>query len=62
MNFLVLLLVSTNLSPSLIYPAIGVGTLGIVAIFSLFVFREKMTRLQWLGVVIGAAAVLLLSL
>ena len=61
-NFLVLLLVSTNLSPSLIYPAIGVGTLGIVAIFSLFVFREKMTRLQWLGVVIGATAVRLLSL
>jgi drug/metabolite transporter (DMT)-like permease len=36
--------------------------LSIVTVFSLLVFKEKMSRRQWLGVVIGAVAVVLLSL
>jgi drug/metabolite transporter (DMT)-like permease len=62
LNLMVILMASTDLSPSLIYPLIGVGGLSIVTVFSLVVFKEKMSRRQWLGVAIGAIAVVLLSL
>ena len=62
LNVFVILLVFTDLSPSLIYPVIGVGELAVVAIFSLFVFKEKMYWWQWVGVVVGAVATVLLSI
>ena len=62
LNLMAILMASTDLSPSLIYPLIGVGGLSIVTVFSLLVFKEKMSRRQWLGVAIGAVAVVLLSL
>ena len=62
LNLFVILLVFTNLSSSLIYPVIGVGELAVVAIFSLFVFKEKMYWWQWVGVLVGAVATVLLSI
>ena len=61
-NLFVMLLALTALSTSLIYPVIGVGGLAVVTVFSLLVFKEKMRWWQWLGVAVGAVAVLLLSL
>ena len=57
-----MLMAVTTLSPSLIYPVIGVGSLAVVTIFSLFVFKEKMHWWQWVGVAVGALAVALLSI
>ena len=62
LNVAVMLMALTDLSPSLIYPVIGVGGLAVVTVFSLFMFKEKMRWWQWLGVAIGAVSVLLLSL
>ncbi len=62
LNAMVMLMAVTDLSPSLIYPVIGVGGLAIVTIFSLLVFKEKMRWWQWLGVAVGAVAVVLLSI
>lgn len=62
LNLLVMALATTFLSPSLIYPVIGVGGLSVVLVFSLFLFEEKMRWWQWFGVAVGAAAVALLSL
>ena len=62
LNVFVIILALTNLSPSLIYPVIGIGGLAIVTIFSIFIFKEKMHWWQWLGVGIGAIATVLLSL
>lgn len=61
-NLFVLLLATTALSTSLIYPVIGVGGLAIVTIISLVVFKEKMYWWQWVGVGVGAVAVALLSI
>ena len=61
-NLFVILLATTALSTSLIYPVIGVGGLAVVTIFSLFVFKEKMYWWQWVGVGVGAVAVMLLSI
>ena len=62
LNVLVMLMAVSPLSPSLIYPVIGLGGLAIVTVFSQVVFKEKMTRTQWCGIAIGAIAVLLLSI
>lgn len=62
LNLFVILLASSELSPNLIYPVIGVGSLAAVTVFSLFVFKERMRWWQWVGVGIGAVAVALLSL
>ena len=62
LNLFVMLLVQSELSPSLIYPVIGVGGLSVVMIFSQLVFREKLKYWQWIGIALGAAATVLLSI
>lgn len=62
LNVLVMLMAVSTLSPSLIYPVIGLGGLSIVTIFSQVVFKEKMSPAQWCGIATGAVAVLLLSI
>ena len=62
LNLMVMLLATSILSPSLVYPAISVGGLVLVAIFSLFVFKEKLKWWQWVGIVLGTIATALLSI
>jgi drug/metabolite transporter (DMT)-like permease len=62
LNFFVILLASSSLSPSLIYPVMSVGSLACITVASIFLFKEKMKWWQWLGVAIGAMAVTILSL
>ena len=62
LNLFVVLLATSYLSPSLIYPVIGVGSLIVTTFFSELVFKEKMRWWQWVGVIVGMAAVALLSL
>ena len=62
LNLFVMLLATSFLSPSLIYPVIGVGGLMIVTLVSLFVFKEKLKWQQWLGIAIGTIATVLLSI
>ena len=62
MNLGVILLATSSLLPSLIYPVIGVGALIIVMLFSLFAFKEKLRWWQWIGVAAGAIATALLSI
>ena len=62
LNLMMILLASTTLSPSVIYPVLSVAGLAVVSIFSLCVFKEKMRWWQWLGVAVGAAAVAILSI
>ncbi len=62
LNLFVMIMATSKLSPSLIYPSISIGGLIIVTLFSLFAFREKLRASQWVGVALGIIAVLLLSL
>lgn len=62
LNICVMKMALTTLSPSLIYPVIGVGGLMVVTLFSLFAFKEKLKWQQWLGIALGAVATALLSL
>ncbi len=61
-NLLVIILASSILSPSLIYPVLCVGGLMITTLSSFFVFKEKMKWWQWLGVLIGTCACGILSI
>ncbi len=62
LNYFVILLASSTLSPSLIYPVIGVGSLAIVIITSRYIFKEKLKIYQYVGILIGAVATVLLSI
>lgn len=62
LNIFVMKMALTSLSPSLIYPVLGVGGLMVVTLFSLFGFKEKLKWQQWLGIALGALATALLSL
>ncbi|MBQ8600702.1 MAG: EamA family transporter [Clostridia bacterium] len=60
-NFCVILMASSSLSPSLIYPCLAVGGIGINAIASCILLKERLSLRQWLGIVLGAVAAVLLS-
>lgn len=61
-NRFILLLISTPLSPSLIYPGIAVGGLMLTVLVSVVVCKEKLIRQQWIGLAVGAIALVFLNL
>lgn len=60
-NFFVILLASSPLSPSLIYPFLSVGGLAITTLVSVILFKEKLSVWQWIGMGVGAIATACLS-
>jgi len=62
LNLFVMILATSALPSSLVYPTISIGSLMIVILFSLFAFHEKLLRSQWVGIALGIISVLLLSL
>lgn len=62
MNLFVILLASTALSPSVIYPGQATGGFILTTLISLCFLREKISRRVGLGLAIGAAALIFLSL
>ena len=62
LNLFVIILATSPISPSVIYPVIAVGALSVSSIFTFAVFKEKLHWWQWLGIAVGAAAVALLSI
>ncbi|MBE6627902.1 MAG: hypothetical protein E7629_03150 [Ruminococcaceae bacterium] len=61
LNLLVIRLATSPLSPSLIYPTLAVGSLILISLTSLLMFREKMRPWQWCGVLLGIVATGILS-
>lgn len=62
-SVLILVLSTSKVVPvSLLYPTVGVGSIALVSLFAQIVLKEKMTKLQWTGLVIGALATALLSI
>ena len=61
MNVAVILLATTTLPASLIYPAISIGGLAFSTLYSRFVFGERLSAVQWLGMGLGVTATLLLA-
>ena len=61
-NVFILIMVREQVSPVIIYPGIAVGGLMITTLVSLFGFREKLRRMQWCGLAVGAVALVLLNI
>lgn len=61
-NLIVIILATSDIEPSIVYPVISVGGLSVTSIFSIIVFKEKLKWWQWVGIAVGAAAVVLLSI
>lgn len=62
LNLFVIFLATSPISPSIIYPVIAVGALSVSSIFTFAVFKEKLHWWQWIGIAVGAVAVVLLSI
>ena len=61
-NFCVILLATSTLSPSIVYPVIAVGGLIITMLFSFLVFKEKMRWWQYVGIALGIIATGILNI
>lgn len=62
LNLFILLLFSSVLSESIIFPGIAVGGLVITTLFSLIVYKEKLKLHQWCGLFIGTIALVFLNI
>lgn len=62
LNIFVILLALTSLSPSIIYPVLGVGALMVVTLVSTLCFRERLNAFQYVGLAVGSVAITLLSI
>ena len=61
MNVVVMLLATTTLPASLIYPTISIGGLMLSVLFSRFVFKEHLSPMQWVGIGLGVIATAILA-
>lgn len=62
MNLFVIILATSTLNPAFIYPTISVVSISVTTIISVFLFKEKPTLSQWVGIILGTAACVILSL
>ena len=61
-HLMIMLLATSSVAPSLIYPLLAVGGIAISSVLSIFLFDEKLHWWQWIGIAVGALAVVFLSL
>lgn len=61
LNFCVILLATSDIKSSIVYPVISVGGLAVSSLASAFLFKERLHWWQWLGMAVGALAVVFLS-
>lgn len=61
LNLFVIWLATSEISPSLIYPVISVGGIAVGSLASVVLFKERLKPWQWVGIAVGAVAVVLLS-
>ena len=62
MNLFIIILATSTLSPTVIYPTTGVAGIALITVFSALFLKEKIAPNQYAGIAVGAAAVLILSL
>lgn len=61
-NLFMMILATLPISPSIVYPAVAVGSLGVTSLISVIFLKERLRWWQWCGIAIGALAVGLLSI
>ena len=61
-NLLSLVLLSTQMPVSLIYPLTSAGGIVLTYLVSVFIYKEKLTKIQNIGFLIGTVSVIFLSI
>ena len=56
------LFLSEKMPSAVLFPILDGGSLVIVVVASMIIFREKLSLKQWIGIILGGVAVLLLCL
>jgi drug/metabolite transporter (DMT)-like permease len=62
LNIFVIKLIATTLSPSVFYPAIAAGGLILTTLASVVLYKERLKAVQWIGILTGAVAIILLNI
>ena len=62
LNVFVLRLIASPLSESVFFPIIGVGGITLTTLFSVGVYKERLTVSKWIGLVIGIVAIVFLNI
>lgn len=57
---LFVIILATLLSANIVYPVLMIGSLTVTSIFSIVIFKERMNWWQWVGVILGSIAIVLL--
>ncbi len=61
LNNFIILMFSTTLSESVIFPVIAVGGMILTTLFSVLVYKERLGKLEWTGLAVGAVALVFLN-
>ena len=61
-NVLVLKLLSSEIPESVFFPIIGVGGIILTTLFSVGVYKERLSPLRWSGLAVGLVAIVLLNI
>lgn len=61
-NLLTMVLVSRGMAASIMFPVISGGTIIITTLVSIFVYKEKLTLNQYIGLVLGTISVVLMNI
>ena len=61
-NVFILLLVKKQMSPVILYPGVAVGGLILTTLIATLCFRERLRTKQWIGLAVGAVALILLNI
>lgn len=62
LNAFIILMLSSTLSTSIIFPGIAVGGMILTILFSVAVYKERLSAIRWLGLAVGALALVLLNI
>ena len=62
LNLFIILMAQTTLSPSLIYPSIAVGGMLLSIMFSVVIYKEKLSTRRIIGLFVGVVALVFLNL
>ena len=61
-NMFIMVLVSRGMSASIMFPVISGGGLILTCLISIFIYKEKLTLKQYIGLALGTASVILMNI
>lgn len=61
-NLVLIILATSKISTSIVYSVLAVGGIMVTSLASILLFKEKLRWWQWIGIIVGAVAIVLISI